>query len=176
MDPSTDEASQEQLDAAKAQGDAFRQAVDLMTTKVAHDGGLQEVGEYVVGYAVEEAEGMYVWADGNLRWQEPEDENMHLEIVVCDASDGRFVPGLRVTATLSTEGGEEIGTHEQPLVWHPMLYHYGRNWSVPGDGRYRLRVVVDPPAFPRHDRVNGQRFSEQVTVEFDNVDVATGRG
>lgn len=176
MDPQTDEASREQLDAARAQGEALRQAIDLMTNKVAHDGGMKEAGEYIVGYAVEEAEGMYVWSDGGLQWKEAEDANLHLEVVVCDASDGRFVPGLGITATLETKDGEEVGTNEQPLLWHPMLYHYGRNWTVPGDGQYRLRVVVDPPTFARHDKVNGRRFTERVTVEFESVDVKTGQG
>jgi uncharacterized protein involved in high-affinity Fe2+ transport len=57
-----------------------------------------------------------------------------------------------------------------------MIYHYGRNWRVPGDGRYRLRVRVDPPQFPRHDRINGRRFAEPVEVQFDDVEVRTGQG
>lgn len=175
MDPRSDEASSEQLEMARRQGEAYGEALELMTGKVAHDGGQRRAGDYLVGYAVEEAEGMYRPAAGELAWQEPENENLHLEIAVRDAGDGRFVPGLTVHATLITADGDVVGTHRQPLLWHPMIYHYGRNWHVPGDGRYRLRVRIDPPPFMRHDRINGRRFAEPVEVQFDDVRVRTGR-
>ena len=175
MSPRSDEASVEQLQLARAQGDAYGQALELMIGEVAHDGGQQRAGDYLVGYAVEQAEGMYRLVDGELAWQEPERENLHLEITVRDVADGRFVPDLAVHATLIAPDGEQVGTHRQPLLWHPMLYHYGRNWQVPGDGRYRLRVRIDPPGFMRHDHINGMRFTQPVEVTFDDVEVHTGQ-
>jgi uncharacterized protein involved in high-affinity Fe2+ transport len=94
---------------------------------------------------------------------------------VRDAGDGRFVPGVRVCATLVDADGNEVGTHEQPLLWHPMIYHYGRNWELPSDGRYTLRVRVEPPTFMRHDEVNGRRFTVPVEVEFRDVKVERGQ-
>ena len=175
MDPSTDEADERQLALAREQGDAYRRALDHMATEVAEDGGTQRAGDYLVGYAVEEAEGMDRMTDGRLEWQQPGDDNLHVEIAVCDAADGRFVPCLEVTATLVDPDGTEVGTHEHPLLWHPMLYHYGRNWKVPRDGTYTLRVHVEPPGFMRHDEINGKRFTEAVDVEFSGVEVKTGR-
>ncbi|MCL4302561.1 MAG: iron transporter [Anaerolineae bacterium] len=95
--------------------------------------------------------------------------------MVRDAADGRFIPGLTVYATLLDSAGREIGTHQQPFLWHPWLYHYGRNWHVPGDGQYTLRVRVEAPDFMRHDKINGQRFATPVTVEFDGVKIETGQ-
>ena len=175
MDPSSDEADEQQLELARRQGQAYGQALQHMTGEVAQTGGSTRAGEYEIGYAVEEAEGMYALVDGELRWQEPEDENLHVEIAVRDAADGRFVPCLDVTVTLLTADGEEVGTHQQPMLWHPMLYHYGLNWVVPGDGEYTLRVHVEPPSFMRHDEINGQRFAEPVDVEFPGVAVETGQ-
>ncbi len=175
MDPNTDEASPAQLEAARAQGDAYGRALELMTRVVAQDGGQRRAGDYLVGYAVEEAEGMYEWRDGSLEWREPDGENLHVEISVRDAGDGRFVPGLRVVGTLVAPDGSEVGSHEHPMLWHPMIYHYGRNWTVPSDGEYTLRVHVEPPRFPRHDDVNGLRFMEPVDVEFTGVRVERGR-
>jgi Fe2+ transport protein len=175
MDPHTSEATAKQLDLAREQGEAYGRALTYMTQEVAHDGGDQEAGHYRIGYAVEEAEGMYEWTDGELAWRDPGDENVHVEVAVRDASDGRFVPGVRVTATLIDPEGNEIGTHEQPLLWHPMIYHYGRNWTVPADGAYTTRVRVEPPTFIRHDEVNGRRFTEPVEVEFTNVQVQRGQ-
>jgi hypothetical protein len=176
MDPNTSEATQRQLDLAREQGDAYGRALEHMTGEVAHDGGEQDAGHFKVGYAVEEAEGMYEWVDGSLVWRDPtEDENLHLEIAVRDASDGRFVPGATVTATLVDPDGNDHGPWELSLLWHPMIYHYGRNVGVPADGTYKLRVHVDPPTFMRHDEKNGCRFTQAVDVEFDSVQVERGR-
>ncbi|PFG29574.1 Fe2+ transport protein [Paramicrobacterium agarici] len=174
MDPNSSEATQPQLDRAKAEGDAYREALRYMAEEVAKDGGTQPAGDYIVGYAVEDAEGMYDFADGSLTWVNPDDENVHLEIVACDAADGRFVPCLNVTATLVSPSGETFGPHDQMLVWHPMLYHYARNWTLPEDGEYTLKVHIDPPTFMRHDEINGRRFTEPVDVEFTGVKIKRG--
>lgn len=174
MEPQSSEASQAQLDLAVAQGDAYRRALDHMATEVAHDGGTQVIGDYLVGYAIEDAEGMYRLEDGRLTWHNPDQENAHVEVVVCDAADGRFIPGLHVTATMVSPSGDVLGPYGQELVWHPMLYHYARNWTLPEDGEYTLRVHVDPPTFMRHDEVNGRRFTEPVDAEFTGVLVERG--
>lgn len=176
MDANTDEADERQLQLAREQGEAYGRALEHMATSVAVDGGRERVGDYVIGYAVEEAEGMYEWDDGELVWREPGDDNLHVEVAVCDAADGRFIPGLEVWATVVDADGREHGTHRLPMLWHPMIYHYGRNWKVPGDGVYRLRVRVEPPRFMRHDDVNGRRFCDPAEVEFADVKVEAGQG
>jgi uncharacterized protein involved in high-affinity Fe2+ transport len=55
-----------------------------------------------------------------------------------------------------------------------MIYHYGRNWALPADGDYTLRVHIEPPQFMRHDEVNGKRFQEPVEVEFSDVHIERG--
>lgn len=170
----SDESTRKQLQLARAQGEALQRAVQEMTQQEAH-GQTQRAGDYVVGYAVEKAEGLYHRRDGRLVWQEPQDENVHVEIVVADGSDQRFIPNLTVHATLIDAQGHKIGTHEQPFLWHPWLYHYGRNWRVPEDGEYTLRVHIDAPAFPRHDKINGQRYADPVDVEFTGVKIKTGQ-
>lgn len=174
MDPNTSEATKRQLELAIGQGDAYHKAVEYMVGTIAKGGGMQKKGDYLIGYAVEDAEGMYSFDEGELTWNNPKEENQHLEIVVCDGSDGRFIPGVSVTATLVTPSGEELGPHGQVLVWHPMIYHYARNWILPEDGEYVLRVHVDPPTFMRHDEVNGRRFTEPVDVEFTGVKIERG--
>jgi hypothetical protein len=66
MEPNTSEATEKQLDLAREQGAAYGRALTHMTTEVAHDGGEQDAGHYRIGYAPEEAEGMYEWTDGEL--------------------------------------------------------------------------------------------------------------
>ncbi len=168
------EATPEQLQLAKDQGAAFLKAVQHMTQKEAH-GAEKTVGDYIVGYAVEDAEGMFMPVNGGFEWTEPNDENCHVEIVVRDGADGRFLPGLKVQATLKDASGNEVGTHEQPFLWHPWLYHYGRNWRVPGNGEYTLSVHIDAPTYPRHDRKNGKRFQQPADVTFEKVSIETGQ-
>lgn len=135
----------EQSPNAGAEADENVDAVHYMADEVADDGGETRAEDYVISYAVEEAEGMYDWLDGELVRQNPEETNTHLEVAVRDASDGRLVPGARVTVTMIGPDGTEVGTEHHPLLWHPMVYHYGRNWKLPVDGEYVMRVHVDRP-------------------------------
>ena len=96
----SDEANEEQLRLAKEQGEALQRAIDEMTKSEAYDGGEQRAGDYLIGYAVEEAEGLYHLWDGRLGWQEPEHENVHVEVAVRDGADGRFIPGLEEDHTI----------------------------------------------------------------------------
>lgn len=170
----SDESSVTEIGIAKAEGVAYGAALEYLTKVEASDSGETRAGDYTVAYSIENAEGMYHMEDGRLVWHDPAEENCHLEIAVRNAADGRFVPCLKIQATVSEPSGEVIGSHEMPFLWHPWIYHYGRNWVIPHDGAYTLRVHIDAPTFPRHDLRNGDRFAEAVDVEFA-VTIKTGR-
>ncbi len=171
---SSEESSAEQLELARAQGAALEAALEAMDRE--SDSGVhrKRAGDYEVAVAVEEAEGVWTRRDGDLEWRDPQEANCHVEVCLRDAADGRFVPGLRVVVTLVSPDGDIVGTHEQPFLWHPWLYHYGRNWTVPSGGAYQVLVEVDAPDFGRHDHENGRRFGEPVEVAFDGVEITTG--
>lgn len=171
----SDEADREQLAMAREEGDTYQRALDYMVEKVADAGAKQRAGDYLIGFAQERAEGMYHLRDGDLAWVEPSDENCHLEVAVADAGDGRFIPGLSIKATLTGADGAVVGPFDLPFLWHPGLYHYGRNVRIPGSGRYTVRIEVAAPDFPRHDKVNGRRYAEPVSVEFKDVALEAGR-
>ncbi len=161
----SEESTADQLKLATRQGEAYAAALEGMNQESGAD--TKRAGEYEVVVVVENAEGMYHLHVGQLTWQEPSAlENAHVEVAVRDAADGRFIPALTVTVTIVGPDGSEVGTHGQPFLWHPWLYHYGRNWELPGDGTYRLQVHIDVPTFMRHDHNNGHRFAEPVDVEF----------
>jgi hypothetical protein len=170
----SDEANQEQLRLAHEQGHILGRTVKHMILEEAQ-GEERVVGDYLIAFAVEHAEGMYHREGGRLAWHDPRGENAHIEVVVRDSADGRFIPGLAVFVTVLGPDGRELGTHQQPFVWHPWLHHYGRNWALPGDGRYSIRVAIEPPDFMRHDRVNGGRFTQPVSVVFSDVRIRTGQ-
>lgn len=171
----SDEANLEQLQFARMQGDAYKEALSFMANEEADDGGETRAGDYLVAYAVEHAEGMYALEGGELKWHNPEDANAHIEISVRDAADNRFIPGLDITVAVDDAQGERVGEHIQPFLWHPWLFHYGRNWILPTDGEYTLHVHIKAPPFMRHDRLNGKRYSKDVDVEFRKVKISTGR-
>lgn len=175
-DQISDEADQNQLEMAKAEGAAYQKSLDYMVNEVADTGGKQRAGDYIVGFAQERAEGMYMLkSEGQLEWTEPEDENCHLEVSVSDAADGRFIPYLKVYAKLIAGDGQTLSSTEIPFVWHPGVYHYGRNLKVPGAGRYTLHLRIEPPEFMRHDEVNGKRYAETVEVTFEGVEIKLGQ-
>jgi uncharacterized protein involved in high-affinity Fe2+ transport len=160
----SDEATKAQLRLAQRQGDAYAKAVEAMDKESGVQ--LQRAGDYEIGLVAEKAEGMYHPRDAQLHWIEPQDDNVHFEVVVRDAADGRFVPNLRVLIRVDTADGQHIGIGEVPFVWHPWLFHYGANWRVPGEGDYRVWVRVEPPTFMRHDRENGRRYIEPAEADF----------
>jgi hypothetical protein len=169
----SEESDREQLELARRQGEALQAALEAMDEESDSGVIVQRAGDYEIGIAVEEAEGMWTARDGELRWENPGDENAHVEVCVRDGADGRFVPGLDVTVTLAGPDGE-VGTRTQPFIWHPWLYHYGLNWTVPEEADYLIRVRVESPAFMRHDHENGRRYAEAVEVEFDGIHIDPG--
>jgi hypothetical protein len=166
-------ASAAQLRLARQQGEVYGQALEA---KREETGALpaKRVGDYEIAVWAEKAEGWYEMVTGplgtgepQLEWRPPKaQENSHIEVAVRDASDGRFVPELPMQVTVYAPGGSQVGSHRYSFVWHPWLFHYGRNWQVPGDGEYRIHVRIDPPGFPRRDRVNGRRYTEPVEADF----------
>lgn len=172
----SNEADRHQIAMAKREGAAYHASLKYMAEQVADSGGQKRAGDYIVAYAQERAEGMYILKrEGELAWGEPEEENCHLEISVSDAGDLRFIPYLEITATLTPASGKAVGPFAVPFVWHPGLFHYGCNVKVPGDGKYRLDVVIQPPTFMRHDKDNGKRYAETVAVTFDPITIKAGR-
>lgn len=173
----SEEVDERQLELAREAGAAYRAAAEYMIAEVAEDGAMARAGEYLVAIAKEHAEGMYRMDNHRFEWREPDEgANCHLEVIVADADDGRFVPHLDVEATVEAEDGTQVGPEPVPFVWHPGLYHYGRNLAVPGDGTYAVTVDVGPASFPRHDRTNGDRYAEPVEVRFEELQFSTGQG
>ncbi|HOJ21537.1 MAG TPA: hypothetical protein PLY56_08375 [Armatimonadota bacterium] len=130
----------------------------------------QRVGDYTIAVATGGARGAWVWHAGALHWRKPSTgENQHVDVVVRDAADGRFIPGLSVYVTLSTPGGQELGTKVQPFLWHPFLYHYGANWCIPEEGDYNVTVRVEPATFPRHGKEMGERYTLEAVALFTGL-------
>jgi hypothetical protein len=160
---------------ARAQGDTFMLALNEMQTEDAH--ASIEVDDYIVSLACEDAEGMYMDADtGKLHWMVPEEQaNQHVEVVVQDKDDKRFLPGLEIYCRLFDEKKKEVVHVQIPFIWHPFLFHYGINTTIPKKGKYTAEVTIKKPQFHRHDETYGKRYEKDVTVRLGPVALTPGR-
>ncbi len=171
----TDEASKHGLKLAREAGDAYHRMVEYFIENVATAGQTQEAGDYLVGVATEEAEPLWHLLGGKLELKEPAaDLTAHLEVVVMDAADHRFVPGLHVDVSVA-RNGKEMGTFRLPFLWHPTMYHYGHSIHIDEAGEYDLTVCIAAPTFGRHDKTNGKRYADPVSLTFDGIRMEPGR-
>ncbi|HJT16041.1 MAG TPA: hypothetical protein VJ853_01560 [Thermoanaerobaculia bacterium] len=171
----TDEATAAGLRLAAEAGDAYERMVNYFIHNVATSGAMKDAGDFMVGVAFEHAEPLWFLAGGEVELHDPPaGANAHVEVVVMDRADKRFIAMLDVTATVRGSRGE-IGTWNLPLLWHPTMFHYGRSIRVLGDGSYSVVVSIGAPAVPRHDKANGKRYASPVRVQFDNLKIETGR-
>lgn len=126
-------------------------------------------GDYEVTYRVGPAKGLYEFSAGHLEWKEPQEDNAHLDIIVKDAADGRFIPGLHIVATLLDGKGGRAASNHLPMVWDPEQIHYGSNVKLEQSGQYMLQVHVYPATFPRTDKERGKRYVADTHVQFEDV-------
>ncbi len=126
-------------------------------------------GDYAISYRIGPAKGLYEFSAGKLEWQEPQQQNVHVDVIVKDVLDGRFLPGLNVVATLLDGRGGQAASSHLPFVWDPEQNHYGANVCVPESGAYLLQVHVHPATFNRTDKELGKRFVGDAHVSFENV-------
>ncbi len=156
---------------AHQQGDAFNDALELLKSL---DPSVETmVGDYIITLAFEKAAGWYIYEpNGELRWVVPEEkDNLHLEVIVQDANDLRFLPYLEVSVKLFDKNKELVGEKEQEFIWHPMIWHYAENWQIPGPGEYFAEITVKEPTFRRHDQLRGQRYMMDATIKLEPFEI-----
>ena len=78
----SDEADARGRELGKKEGEAFGRILKHMLEDVADGGEETAQGDYLVGYAFEMAEGMYVPRGGKFERMAPERENIHIEVSV----------------------------------------------------------------------------------------------
>lgn len=105
-------------------------------------------------------------------WQEPEGADLYVGIAVRDATDGRFIPAMRVGVTLLDEAGKVVGAGEHTLLWDPLAHQYGRNWRLEGEGPHSMRVRVEPPT---RAQAGSDEAMVLVEVEFLSLDLTLRR-
>jgi hypothetical protein len=168
----SDEATLQQLQLAKAQGDAEGAALDELRHGGAVASGEMPAGEYDVTWILLPAQGWYApGTAGALEWHRPAAGSANLSVVVRDAADGRTVPGLGVQIDYLDAAGRSLRRDSLPFAWYEDLNRYGDDVVLPAGVR-ALRVTLAPPTYDRHDPVNGDRYADTVMAEFGDVRLA----
>lgn len=158
------EDNKTKIELANQQGKSYQNAVDYLK-KIVSSYQEEKVDDYIITVCAEEAEGLYQLEDGELEWQDPKEGlNSHIEIIVQDADDKRFIPELNVHATLFTKDKEIIQEKYHPFLWHPYVFHYGANWRIPAEGEYWVELKISAPRFHRHDVVKGKKYPRMINI------------
>lgn len=167
-------ATSAELQYAVAQGKAVQREIAWVERERAVASGEAAAGEYLVDYLITPVDDYYYLEDSVAILPAHHTTvvagSAHVAIVVRDAADGRMVQGLNVRASLES-GNDEIVSSQLPFGWHPVLNRYGENMVLPR-GAFTLIVHIARPTYSRHDNINGDRFTDDVTAKFENVTVS----
>jgi hypothetical protein len=161
----------------QAQGNAYTDALNYLA-KIVDYSDSTIIDDYIITLAAEESEGMYYESEDSdkITWHTPDkDQNQHIEIVVQDKDDKRFLPELEITAEVIDGEQNSMGVKSCPFLWHPYIFHYGSMWNLSGKGTYSVKLTIKRPKFGRHDEVFGKRYLRDVAVTFDNVQITPSR-
>lgn len=144
----------------------------VLAEEVAERGGQAETGEWTVSYIVEAAEPWHEAHDGETHFREPTaQETHHIEIIPTETATGRIVPDVPITLqVLDAEG--KVVDEKQLQFLHSTFFHYANNFRIPEEGRYSLRVTLEPPTFFRHGEAGEEPpLAEPATVTFEDVEL-----
>jgi hypothetical protein len=165
----TKEKRQEEL--SKKLADNLNLSLNAHTEDMSHSA--KRINDYIVTVAVENSYGLYAHqTDGSLDWETPESfGTQHVEIIIQDRDDKRFVPYLDVKVKIFDKGNNLITESEAPFMWHPYAYHYGFDTTLPADGEYYFEVKVKKPKFDRHHLAHGKKYQEDIATMLGPVEI-----
>lgn len=89
----------------------------------------------------------------------------HPEVKVFDTESGRFIPYLDVVARFKKlPNGKKFQIPLPAMLggW----FHYGRNATLPGKGKYRVTIEVTPQELMRYKRM-AKKWATPTNVTFD---------
>jgi hypothetical protein len=166
--PDREEATQRAMHLARLQGDAYAQAAAHLLSEASGLGAECRVGGYRIGYVARVEAGTDP-PGGGCEHGDIEAGMVSLGVIVRDAADGRFVPGLQVVVTILAANGSELGCHTHPLLWHPVVHQYARDWALPRVVPLRVRVSIVSTPHVQRSRIYADRLADSVEIEFSDV-------
>jgi hypothetical protein len=168
--------AKKQDELVKKQGDALIASANLYMEDMIHT--VKKSHDYIVTVAFGSPDGRYMpQSDGSLDWDMPEGfSNMHVEVVVQDRDDKRFVPYLDVSVRILDQNDNPVTESEAPFMWHPYVFHYGMDTVIPEEGDYTIEVTIKKPDFGRHHKDHGKRYADDVTIKLGPVKLSPPSG
>jgi hypothetical protein len=144
-----------------------------LAEEIEENGGEVESGQWTVGYIVEEAEPWFEGPD-KASFREPDAEaTHHIEVIPRETATGRILPDVPVSVEIVDAGGKVVDSARLNFL-HSTFFHYANNFRVPEEGRYSLRVTLEPPTFFRHGEAGEEPpLAEPATVTFEDVELGT---
>ncbi len=77
--------------------------------------------------------------------------SFHLMVMLTDRHTHFQIPYASVWATIDNGAGKQVYSEQQwPMISEYMGSHYGNNVTLPGPGKYTLKLLVSPPVSARH--------------------------
>ncbi|HEX5770034.1 MAG TPA: iron transporter [Nocardioidaceae bacterium] len=153
--------------------DGVAEQYATLAAEIEERGGEVESGPWTIGYIVERAE---PWFEGpeKTSFREPDAEaTHHIEVIPTETATGRIVPDVPITVEIVDADGNVVDSARLNFL-HSTFFHYANNFRVPEEGRYSLRVTLEPPTFFRHGEAGEEPpLAEPATVTFEDVELGT---
>ena len=164
------------INLARREGEVVDRPLSDMLHSTGVSGSEVSSGGYKVAVVIQRSRGYWEARDRRLGYVDLDRSlgpSVHIDVSIRDVTTGRFVPGLRVRASILNSRKKEIDTYAMPFMWHPWMNHYGLNVPEPGPGRYTIRVRADGPAFRRYGSTALKKFNRPIDVEVRDVRFVT---
>jgi uncharacterized protein involved in high-affinity Fe2+ transport len=162
------------VDLARGEGMGVDEPLTALLRSDNANGTQARSGDYRVAVVMQPARGEWRSGKGKLTYVDTDSSVgpvTHLDVSIRDATTGRFIPGLKVRATILDSRNKEVDTYTLPFTWHPWMNHYGLNVPAPKAGRYTVRVRAEAPSFRRYGSTALKTFNKAVDVRLIGVRV-----
>jgi hypothetical protein len=129
--------------------------------------GTATVGDYAVALMFTVPHAFWTVTNWELsKTPRTDDDSVHLMAVVWDDDSGAVLPDAGVSVELSDDGNLVSQEVIYPMLSQPMGFHYGGNFTLPGDGTYTAAVSIGGIAARTTGEFDG-RFADAATTEID---------
>jgi hypothetical protein len=85
----------------------------------------------------------------------PKGTSFHLMVLLNDAQTNVVIPYASVKGTITEGSKTPFSDSLWPMISRYMGPHYGDDVALPGDGTYKLTLLVSPPVSARHLEYQG---------------------
>ena len=127
--------------------------------------GTRIVGDMKIEFYMESPKKGMVMTSGKKMAMHNPAPTHHPEVKVFDSETGKFIPYLDVGAVFVNLTSDRILQTDIPAMLGG-FFHYGRNASLPGKGKYKIFIKITPQELMRYDRM-AKKWATPTTVSFD---------